>query len=127
MKGVAGYRFVQDFNQARLQEADGEKSPKELSEAIFGPFDYAGFLDREANGKVPNGQGEVPGSSPADILTNMTRNVIKDGKRDAPDAVSDTTKSAQDRNLEEAVQRSLNDLREEWLRRQTVPREQPSF
>lgn len=70
LKGVAGYRFVQDFNQARLQEADGEKSPKELSEAIFGPFDYAGFLDREANGKVPNGQGEVPGSSPADILTN---------------------------------------------------------
>lgn len=71
MESVPGFSFVADFTPVEIQPNTDIPGPLTRSgyEALYGPFDYDAFVERELNGEVPDGSGPVE-AEPADSLTN---------------------------------------------------------
>lgn len=69
---VSTLTFLGLFSMSRssAQVHDGYVPARVRSEALFGPFDYDAYLERERNGEFPFDGGDVPPVSPDNSLTN---------------------------------------------------------
>jgi hypothetical protein len=73
LQGVPGFVFAQDYEEPPYDGTARLSSPhQQRSEAIFGPFNYERFVQREAAGEFPDQGGPV--EPPAEALDALTNN-----------------------------------------------------